>query len=891
MPRQNVQILGFNSGALSVEALSRIDLERVPFSLEEMMNFLPRVIGSKTMRPGTIYRGSTFGDQTARLIPFVKNAEATALIELTDGLMRVWVDGALVVRAPVTTIIPNGDFASLTGWTNKDDSGAISDLSGGMLRLKGTGLASARRVRQINVDSGVIGVEHALRVAVDRGPVLFKVGSTSEGQEYIPETMLRTGQHSLTLKPAGDFHITISSQDPVYRYVDSITVEPSGMFAMATPWEDDHIGFIRYDQSGDVIFCACDGVRQMRIERRSMTAWSLCDYHVDDGPFRGLNLTRLSLAPNAVSGNVSITASSAFFDSGHDGALFQLTHAGQTATATLGGADEFTDTIRVTGTNSAGTRGFIVQITGTWTGTITLQRSFGEPGSWSDEATWTGNTEEARTSNFDNEIVYYRLGFKTGDYGTGSAVATLIYNNSSQTGVVRVTDVVSSTQVNAEVIKTLGKAEATFDWREGQWSGFRGYPSSVALHDGRLCWGGRERVYLSVSDAFESFDQGLDGDAGPIIRTIGAGSSDAIYWLKSLGRLFAGGPTVENQVRSSSFDEPLTPTAFTVKRVSSRGSSGADPADVDSSIVFVQRDGRRVYEISYDVESQDYSSKPLTRLNPGICKAGVARVAVQRQPDTRLWFVLEDGTISILTYEKFERVVGWSTFETDGKVEDICVLPGGDEDDVFLVVNRTINGSTKRYVEQLAKESQCVGGQTNMIMDCAKIYSGTATATIAALSHLEAKQTVVWGNGAALADQSALKTVSSGAITLPAATTHAIVGLPYKARSKSMKLAFAAGLGTPLNQLKRVDHLGFLLKDTAWAGIKFGRSYDKLYNIPRMQGGQAIPATTHWGYFDGEMAGFDGKFGTDERVYCEVKAPYPATVVGYTIAMVTNDRG
>lgn len=891
MPRINQPIYGFNAGALSIEALSRIDLERVPFALEEMINFLPRVIGSKVMRPGTIYKGSTLTDQAAYTIPFVKNADETAFIELTTGVMRVWLAGSLVTRPSVTSTVTNGDFSSLTGWTNADDSGATSDLDAGTLRLLGTGLASARRVSQVTVAGGNIGVAHALRIVVPRGPVAFKVGSTSQGQEYISETILRTGYHSLTLTPSGNFYITISAQDPVYRYVDSITVEAAGVMTLPTPWTGSSIRSVRHDQSGDVVFVACDGVRQMRIERRSMTSWSVCDYQLNDGPFRGLNLGRLSLNSSGRSGNVTLTASSAFFQPGHAGALFQMTHSGQTATATLGGDDEFTDPIRITGTTSTGTRNFIIELAGTWTGTITLQRSFGEPGAWSDEDTWTANVQEGRVSDFDNEIVYYRLGFKTGAYGSGSVDATLLYNNSSQTGIVRVTDYVSSTSALAEVLSTLGKLEATFDWREGQWSTARGFPSSVAIHDGRLCWGERERVYLSVSDAFESFDQTVEGDAGPIIRTVGAGSTDAIYWLKSLGRLFAGGPTVENQIRSSSFDEPLTPTAFTVKRVSSRGSSSTDPADVDSSVVFVQRDSRRVYEIAYSPETQDYSSRPLTRLNPEICDAGVVRIAVQRQPDTRLWFVLEDGTVAILTYERSESVIGWSTFETDGDVEDVCILPGADEDDVFLIVKRTINGSTKRYVEQLAKESECVGGTTNMIMDCSLTYSGSSTATITGLSHLEAEQVIVWGNGAALADQSSLKTVASGSITLSAATTHAIVGLPYNGRSKSMKLAFAAGLGSPLNQLKRVDHLGVLLKDTAWAGIKFGRSYSKLFAIPRMQNGQAIATTTLWDYFDGEMMPVDGKSGTDERIYCEVKAPYPATVLGYTIGMVTNDKG
>jgi len=890
MPRQNVAIMAFNSGALSIEALSRVDLERVPFSLEEMTNWLPRVIGSKTIRPGTKYLGSVKNDDTGINIPFVKDATDTALLELTDNLLRVRVNDLLVTRGSVSTAVSNGDFSSLTNWTDADDGGATSDLSSGQLRLLGTGNASARRVQQVTVGGGDTGDVHALRIVVTRGPVMFKVGSTTQGQEYIKETELRTGVHSLTLTPSGDFYITVSSSAPVYRFVDSITVEASGVMELPTPWDETILNLVRYDQSGDVIFCACDDIRQMRIERRSATSWSICDYKVDDGPFRGLNLSRQSIAPSGVSGNITLTANTALFDAGHVGALFKLTHSGQTATATLGGDDEYTSEIRITGTTEIGTRNFVVSITGTWTGTLTLQRAFGEPGTWSDVTTYTANADDAREDDADNEIVFYRVGFKTGDYGTGSAVVSLIYANSSQTGIVRITAVTNKTTADAEVLSTLGKAAATFDWREGSWSTYRGFPRAVAFDDGRLVWLHGTLAYHSVSDAFESFDQELEGDAAPIIRTV---SQEEGLWIKSVGRLFIGSAGRENQVRSSSFDEPLTQTAYSIKRVSSRGSGFVDPVDVDTVVVFSQRDDLRVYEISYDVESQDYSSKPLTRLNPEACSPGIVRIAVQRQPDTRVYFVLEDGTCAILTYERYERVVAWSKFETAGLVKDICILPGVDEDQVYFIVERTVSDVPKRYVERLAKESECVGASVSWLMDCATHYTGSSVTTITGLGHLEGRGVIVWAGGAAAADQSSLKTVTSGSITLTSAVSSATIGLPFTARSKSMKLAFAAGLGTALNQLKRVDHLGVLLRNTAWKGIRFGRSWAKLNYLPKMRHstGQAIADNTVFDYYDEETSPFDGKFGPDERLYCEAKAPYPATVLGYVIGMVTNDKG
>lgn len=889
MARVNAALLGFNAGALSPEALTRTDLERVKFAEETMVNWLPRVTGSKFVRPGMGFLGQPRGGSATQMIPFVFNASETAVLELTADFMRVWVDDELVSRESVSSAVANSAFTSdLASWTDEDDTGTVSQwVTGGYLGLTGTGFAYARRTQQVTVSGGDIGTEHALRVVVERGPVLFKVGSASGGDDYVAETVLRTGNHSLAFTPTGNFHISVYSSDPVFRLVDSITVESSGAIAIATPWDSSAIGSVRHDQSGDVVFCAYRYAKQQRIERRSQRSWSVCDYKHDDGPFTSTSIARLSLTPSDVTGNITLTASSAVFDSGHVGALFELTHPGQIAVSTLTGEDQFTDYIRVTGTTTAFTRNFTVTISGTFSGTLTLQRAFGTPSAWIDVKTYTGATTDTLTDPYENEIVYYRVGFKTGDYTSGSADAEIVNTNSIQTGIVRITAFSSSTSVSAEVLTTLGKAEATTDWREGFWSDYRGFPASVVFHDGRLWWGGADKAYGSVSDAFESFDQTTEGDSAPIIRSVATGPADSLYWMKSLARLLVGGPSQEVSIRASSFDEPLTPTQFTAKRCSTLGSKDIDAADIDNECVFAQRDGRRVFALAFSPEVQDYAPTDLTRLNPEICGAGVARIAVQRQPETRIWCVLDDGTAAVLTYAKADGVVGWSKVERNGDIEDICVLPGADEDDIYFVINR----SGFRTVEKLAKESECVGGALNKIADSFIVYTGAATTTISVGTHLNAYQVVVWANGVALHDQSDMKTVSSGTITLSSAQTNVVVGIPYTAQSKSMKLAFGAELGTALTQKKRVDHLGLILRNTAWKGIRIGRDFSNLRAMSKMRNGKEVDDDAVFDYYDESASSFDGLFDVDSRVCMEVGAPYPATVVALVVQMVTNEKG
>ncbi len=893
MAQAVVPLLGFNAGVVSVEAASRTDMERMRVAARLQNNMLPRLLGSMAMRPGTAYIGATKSNARAQFIPFVYSVTQKALIELTASKARVWVDDALVTRPSVSTAISNGTFdTDLTGWTDYDEAGATSEWGSAAMKLTGSGTTYARRYQQVTVASGDQNVEHALRIIVGRGPVLLRVGTTAANQTYIRETTLRTGCHSLSFTPSGDFYVVVYSKVDAPRYIDSITVEAAGVVELDTPWGADDLGLVKYDQSADVIYCARSSGQQQRIERRSFRSWSVVDYAPDDGPFGSLNIDGPTLSVSSTTGLATMTASRDYFTSGDVGRLFKMTHNGQTAAANLAAENTFTSAVRVSGiSGTGGTRVINLTIEGTWTGTLTLQKAFGEPVGWSDVGTYVGNVTTTIADAADNQIVYYRIGFKTGDYTSDTAEVSLTSPSSVQSGVVRVTGFTSSTSVEVEVLATIGKAsEATSDWRAGEWSDRSGWPDSVRLHDGRLFWGMGDRVYGSVSDAYESFDQETEGDSGPIVRSIALGPADGIYWMLSLQRLLVGGVGQEVSVRSSSFDEPLTPTQFSAKRCSSRGGQNIQAQVIDSIGVFVQNNKRRVYELTFSVESQDYVSRDLTRLCPKICYGQVRAFAVQRKPETRLWFVLEDGTIAVMLYERAENVVAWSTIDTDGSFEDVCIMPGSEEDDVYFVVNRTISASTKRYVEKLGKESECVGGTLNKIMDCHWVYSGGSTTNVSGGSHLNGKQVVVWGGGAALRDQSNLGTVSGGVVTVGSAVTSAVAGLPYNGRYTSAKLAYAAKLGTALGQRKRIDHLGLILDKTNWKGLKIGRDFSNLRRMPKMYRGEELADTALLEEYDFDLASFNGGFDPDSRLCVEVQAPYAATVCALAVSMSTNEK-
>jgi hypothetical protein len=276
--------------------------------------------------------------------------------------------------------------------------------------------------------------------------------------------------------------------------VDSCEIEAAGDLVVETPWLEADLPKVRYDQSGDIIFVACDGYQQRKIERRATHSWSVVLYQPEDGPFRTENVTTTTLTASALTGNITLTASKPVFRTGHVGALFQHVSVGQRVEKEVTAQNVFSDTIRITGVDA--TRIFTIVVTGlSGTGsTVTLQRSLDEPGTWEDVENYVADTTKTLDDSLDNQIVYYRIGVKAGNYAGGVIETSLAIGIGSITGVVRITDYTSSTVVSAEVLTSIGSLEATEDWSEGSWSDQRGYPTSVAFHEGRLAWAGRDSI-------------------------------------------------------------------------------------------------------------------------------------------------------------------------------------------------------------------------------------------------------------------------------------------------------------------------------------------------------------------------------------------------------------
>ena len=794
-----------------------------------------------------------------------------------------------------TTGAQSGTHTGDANWITTISGGGISTISGGSLTMYCPSRGGTAMCKQA-VTTSSANSEHALRIEVTRGPVFFRCGSADSYDDYITESSLDEGSHSLTFTPTSSpYYIQFFTRSTVSVIVASIAVEAAGTLELDTPWSTDDLRSIRWDRSKDVIFLGCGSWQQRKLERRNNPrSWSIVKYKANDGPFTSSATASVKLTPGALSGNTTLTSDRPFFRSSHVGALFRLYHDTQTVQTTLSAENTFSDAIRINGTGAG--RAFTFSTTGTWVGTLSRQYSFDGPDTgFSDYLTTTSNLAESTYNDgLDNQIIWHRYGFKTGNYTSGSVTVNLSFRGGGH-GICRVVEYTSPTVVQIEVLETFQALSSTDVWYEGDWSERRGWPTAVGFHDGRLGWARGDKFWLSGSDAFYTF--GVDDDesivdSSPISRNIETeGGSDTANWMMSLQRLLIGTYASESAIRSNSLDEPITPTGTQAKAASTQGSSAVAPVKADKRGFYVQRSGNTIYQLGYNFEQQDYDSENLMEWHEFLGGDGILELAMQRQPDTYLWGVRADGQCVVLLYEPSQKVMGWQRFISDGadgEVESIAVLPSSGEDKVYLSIKRTIASATVRYIEVLQPHSTARGGAGGRNADSGIYTAGPATSVTAA--HLASETGLIaWATNSD-GDQVALTGLTangSGVVPLGGTYTAIWLGLPYRGRYKSARLAYGAQGASALLSPKRVGPIGLLLEETHPDAITYGPDFDHLDAMPRIEGGTDVVLETA-DY--GERAfPFDGVWDTDSRVCLEMNAPYPATVLGLVITVEVSE--
>ena len=664
-------------------------------------------------------------------------------------------------------------------------------------------------------------------------------------------------------------------------------VEVATPYTQANLFNADGTCRLRFAQSGDFLYITHPLYAPRILKRTSPTTFVLDLFAAKGGPFKDIDPDQtVTVYASAVTGTVTLTASSAIFQSGHVGTLFLMESQNNAQIPSW----EAGKRIAGPGENVLGL----------------VRRSDGK--FYECVTNFTPSAKEARSGTA--KPVHSRGVVADGD---GNAVTGLDGSNNVITfaerqgvdwlflhagyGWVQITAIGGGgTTATATVLSRLpaecvGSGNATTRWAHSAWSGVEGWPAAVTFFRERLCFARGQRVWMSVSAGFDDFS--ARNDAGEIAADqaisleVASGEINDIQWLHPDRELIAGTAGGEFTIGELTNGDPLGPGNIKVQLQSRYGTRGVPPVSSGASTLFLLRAGTKLREIVYEFASDAYQTKDATTLSEHITKPGVIDMDFALDPYSVVWCVRADGLLLGFTWNNEEQVKGWHRHQLggNGAVETVAVIPKADNtgDQVWMVVRRTIAGQTRRYVEFM--ENPWERGQLQadaFYVDSGLTYNGAPVATLTGLSHLEGQTVDILADGAPHPQL----VVQSGSVTLQTPSSKVHVGLPCPPELLTMRLEAGAQDGTAQGKTKRIHKITFRLVDTA--GLKVGPSSSMLQEVEFRVPADAMNAPPP--LFSGDkLVAWPSSYETDARIYVTNDKPTPLTLVGVFPQIVTQD--
>ena len=665
---------------------------------------------------------------------------------------------------------------------------------------------------------------------------------------------------------------------------------PTGFPLSALTRSDGSFG-ISVTQTGDVVYMAHPSYPLKKLSRFSNTRWIVTDVNVKNGPFKDINTDQAkTIAVNGIVGTVTVTANFDAFTSDLVGSLIYLEPVDWSTIPTwqpgidydfnpIGQRVRSNGKVYICTTNATPTSGYIFQTGGSAPNHL---RGI--------EADGSGRPVYAYASGGDKFAPLVQRRGLSWQYLHPSF------------GFVKITAFIDARNVTAQVTgdparladTTLSRAFApTWRWAFGALSKVEGYASHVSFFRERLVLAKEQQLFFSKVGDFENFatlNESSQIVADQAINvTMSTDKADTVQWMAPGKLLLIGTNSGEFVCGENATTQAFAPGNVKIEQTSADGSRGCAPIRIGNSVLFMQRSGRKLKEMAYSFENNTYQTTDLTVLSEHITRGGITQMAWHKEPYVAAWMVRSDGALLGFTFNKEQEVIGWHRHRlgTNAVVESVCVIPNpnGDRDDLWLLVRRTIQGQTRRYVEYMERDfEQGMNEKDAFYVDTGATYDGAPTTTISGINHLIGRTVKVVTDGAVHPDA---VVSSSGEIALqyPASKVH--VGLGYNSTLQLNRIEAGAEDGTAQGKTKRITKVVFRFFNTVGAkvGSELGRLDEIPFRKPSDPMDQAVP------FFTGDkLVEWPNGYDTEGYITIRQEQPLPMTIVGIMPQVSTFDR-
>lgn len=901
----------FTGGEISAEVANRVDLDKYQFAVLQAYNCLIKPHGPIYRRPGMKYMARTkYSDKACILVPFNGADSTDYLLEIGEKYIRVHKNGLYInievmtpytadmlqdlrfVQSADTMFIASGKYPvkqlarySDTDWRFADfeitdmyfdESTSLENYSGISYTVPGTYQFQPTVTGEYQIDiagaggGGGGGVKHSK--PREHGYSRYCVGGGAGGNG---ERIIKT----VTLSKDTSYTVTVGSGGAGGSGKGDYGTASSG----GNGGNSTACGLIGRGGTGGGGGSreAIDGSYQNTKGTQGAT------YGAGGGGIGGIAGTTYKdnagkagangwvsilytgnkeLTPSGTQGDITLTSNKNIFAGSKAGAYIKLKQ--EIASKTVSTSNGTTERVRVD-------ENWKVISHGTWSGSFTIEKS-DDGESWKEYRKYTsGNDYNPSESGSVTEPVFLRA-VCTITSGTCTVDLTAMAYNAE--GVVKLTEITSDSTAKAHVEKELGSTDMTTNFLWGAWSEEFGYPQTLCFFQDRLCFGGTKKqpymVWMSRTGDYGNFSVEkasgtVTDDSAVALAFVSRKQFKILHLIASTDLIVL---TAGNEWTVSGSDT-VTPSKAVPKMQTTRGCSTVEPLMIGGRIVFVQGRGSTVRDMAYSYETDSYGGNDLTLLAKHIIEnVQIVDSAYKQEPDSTIYFVRSDGSMACLSYIMEQKVYAWSTIETQGKIEAVAAVQEGDEDIIYLVVKREINGVTVRNIEYLAKNPAKSNNPDDYIMlDNAIEYSTAEKSsgeTEIDAAELAGEKVTVIGDGRMY---SGLAVSQDGTVTLPAAVQHAFIGLPYRSIVELPNVEIKTGDGTMQGRKKQISNCILRLSNSLGGMVGPDINTMDLMNFDEQNAVSDIKLFTG----DKHMTLPIGGFNNEGKVIIVTDEPYP----------------
>ncbi len=414
-------------------------------------------------------------------------------------------------------------------------------------------------------------------------------------------------------------------------------------------------------------------------------------------------------------------------------------------------------------------------------------------------------------------------------------------------------------------------------------SGTGNYPTAVSYHEQRRVFGGTknrpQNIWMTRSGTESSMAASIPVRADDAIAfRIAAREVNAIRHIVPLTQLIVLTSNAEWQISGRSGG--ITPTDISARPQAYIGAGSATPLVVNNLMLYAQARGGGVREMSYNWQAQGYLTNNISILAPHLFDGfRIEDMAFTRSPVPVAWCVSSSGRLLGLTYVPEQEVAGWHRHDTQGVFESVCAVAEGDDDALYVVVKRHIDGADTRYIERL--HARDLADQADaFFVDSGLSYAGPPVRTLAGLNHLEGETVSILADGAVMPPQ----VVVDGKITIEHEASKIHVGLPITAEVVTLPWAIESDTSGGQGRMKNVNEIYLRVQDSS--GIFAGPSFERLTELKQRTN---EPYGTPPRLKSSEMRLVVAPSWQDSGQICLRQSdPLPLTIVSMTLQVVTG---